>query len=446
MDGMSARDRFRAGVLPWALWAGVAGCFGWFLLRAWKGLPTAANPYKGDFEHFYHAAVAVVRGEDLYASHTGGYIYPPLLAALVTPLTYLDARWAQVAWAGVNLALTGVVLWMAWRAWRERVGVPGDRLTAGALVLGAVLLTFEPVRWEFEEGQSDTLVILGMVGALLWMDKRPWLAGVLTGFAVNIKYQAVVLLPYYLVRRRWSAAAGTAVGAVAFGLVPAVMIGWEKNLGYLGRALGGLGNLASGRGGVGEGTHNGLTWEKSVSVPSGLARMLGEGTPVEWVYAGTGLVAGLMFAAGWWVYRGRGVAMFAGRGGLAEGRGLWRGVAGVEWCGLIVAVLALSPQTMVRHSFILLPVHMLAAAVVLVPRAGVARWPVVAGVVVYQLGARLPPGNVEAFKPALEWWQGVSGSTWCLLVMVLTLAWSGVEYARASSEGRALLDPPPGMR
>ena len=43
-----------------------------------------------DFVHFYRAASAMSKGEDIYAASQGHYIYPPLLAFIFQPLTILS--------------------------------------------------------------------------------------------------------------------------------------------------------------------------------------------------------------------------------------------------------------------------------------------------------------------------------------------------------------------
>jgi hypothetical protein len=111
----------------------------------------------------------------------------------------------------------------------------------------------------------------------------------------------------------------------------------------------------------------------------------------------------------------------------------------LEWYGLIVAVLAFGPQSMVRHTFLLLSMHVLVAALLLAPRAGVARWPLAVGAAVFQLGTKLPPGE-DMFERSLEVWRYIGGSSWCMLVMYASLLWVGIAYAKAAAEGRPVLE------
>lgn len=441
----TGKDGFRARVLPWVMAAVIAACGAYFVLRSIRGLPTAANPGKGDFEHFYYAARAMMLGEDVYASHTRGYIYPPLLAMLLRPLAGIgELRTAQLAWAGANLVMVAATVLVALRIAVQRLAIPREKLTMlGVAALGLVL-AFEPVRQEMEEGQTDTVVGLCLVLALAALDKKPLLAGVLIGLGANVKYQALVVLPYLLLRRRWAAAGSTAVSTVGFALIPAIVVGWGRNLDYLSVAFGGVAKLLGVTPAGPVVTTHDIRWEKSISITSGLAKTLGSGVSDTAVLGMAGLIAALVAGAAWWMYSRRGLPLLAGRGGAWEERAPGRGVVLVEWSGLLVAVLAFSPQTLIRHLYLLVPVMVWVAALLLVPRRGVGRAVMLAGVLAMVGGMLLPPGNVKSFEPALAAWRSIGGTGWCVVAMFLAMVWTGLDYAKAAAEGRDLTDPPPG--
>ena len=68
-------------------------CAAWYWRETvWKIVPTLGAP--SDFRKYYDAARQITDGHSPFAA--AGYIYPPLLAELLTPLahlSYLDARW-----------------------------------------------------------------------------------------------------------------------------------------------------------------------------------------------------------------------------------------------------------------------------------------------------------------------------------------------------------------
>lgn len=64
--------------------------------------------------------------------------------------------------------------------------------------------------------------------------------GLATGFSVNLKYIALITLPYFVLRGHIKFALGVIVGTSPWALVPWAIIGWER-FAYLWRkALGGL--------------------------------------------------------------------------------------------------------------------------------------------------------------------------------------------------------------
>lgn len=404
---------------------------GWVVFRGYRG---ATRPDRGDFRHFYWGAEALVHGEDLYDSGERGYIYPPPLAVAMEPLVALGRPGADLAWLGISVVMIGATLVVGQRVIRRHLGPTRDRAETLGVALLALLLTVEQVRWNLEEGQTDVLVLLSFIATLVLIDRAPVIGGALAGLATTIKYQAIIALPYAVVRGRWRLAAGIVGGAVGVALAPALVLGWHRNLSYLARAFEGLGVML----GIGEATGheadmNGLLWHASISVPSAIGRQIAgaDGSfSVPLLAALVGATAVALFGASWLVYRARGVPLFEGRGGKREREGMFPGVTAVEWCGLIVAVLLFSPQTMIRHTYLLLFLHQVAAYLALVKRPGVARLPLIVGLVAFQCGSRLPPGNA-GMDELVDAWRSIGGSSWCMMVMFLGFLWTALGFVKA---------------
>jgi hypothetical protein len=85
--------------------------------------------------------------------------------------------------------------------------------------------------------------------------------------------------------------------------------------------------------------------------------------------------------------------------------------------------------------------NVLIAALILAPRVGVWRWPLIVGAAVFQLSTKLPPSQ-DRFEAALSAWRSVGGASWGVLVMYASLLWVGLAYAKAVAEGRPLVCPP----
>ncbi len=415
-----------------ALWVvaglGLAGASAFLVAR---GLARTLSGAFSDFKIFFTAAEAMVRGEDLYSSGTNEYIYPPLIAWMISPLTGLGYGGAMRAWFAFNVILTAVSVWVLFRETCRRFEVKPEPLLLAWVTLLTILANFGAVRWEFEFGQCDTLVLLGFALGLRWMDTRPVLAGAALGLAFAVKYQTLLALVYLLARRRFVAAAACVASIAFFLFLPAITFGWDETVRSVQVAFAGMLNH------VGLGPGADITraanlipasYSRSVSITSVAARLTGDGHPARMV-ALTGAVGLALLALGWWLYRRCGESLIAGRGAPADLQRERHATVAIEWAGLIVVALAFSPHTLARHTFIMIPVHIIAFTILLRPRSGVSPWPLLIGAALYSAGVMLPPGGEQT--PALRWWRGVGGTTWCMLVFYFALVWTALRYARA---------------
>lgn len=165
----------------------------------------------GDFIVYLHAARTLAVGGDPYGSFVHstvldptlnqGYIYPPLLAWFLQPLTFLGDRAATaVAAIVVQLLLAGFVLLLRpvleLRSWEA----------TGWLYVAAA--GWYPARANLQGAEVNILMLFLVTAFLLAAASRA--SGVPLGATVAIKFLTAPLLGYLLLRRRW----WTAVGAV----------------------------------------------------------------------------------------------------------------------------------------------------------------------------------------------------------------------------------------
>jgi hypothetical protein len=81
----SAKDLFKSRICGLLLITVLLVCGAHAVRQFWAGDP-------GDFGHFYRAASAMWKGENIYLAAQGHYIYPPFLAFIFQPLTLLSER------------------------------------------------------------------------------------------------------------------------------------------------------------------------------------------------------------------------------------------------------------------------------------------------------------------------------------------------------------------
>ncbi len=348
-----------------------------------------SNSAGKDFWHFFAAAEAMRDGRDIYDAGLRGYLYPPMTAALLLPLVPLGCVLASRVFFVVCAVAVLLSLWLFPAELNRRFGratggvavcpVAGATARAGpraehgcdasapdergfrpgwwradadlavTVAFFGLAVASDPCRRAFSMIQTDPIILLCLTLGLVWIDRRPVLCGLALGLAANIKYHAIIFLPYLLLRRRWRAAGACAVSVVFLAMLPAAAVGWETNLGYWQRALGELAFVGSVEGRSDSATFP-ITWHGSVSIPSAIARGLEaagfSGDSQQRLLVPMVLVlAGGVAALVWWMYRKRGVALLCRRRDpVAE-----RVPIALEWTGLIVATLVFSPQTTKRH-------------------------------------------------------------------------------------------------
>jgi hypothetical protein len=157
----------------------------------WQGRP--AEAYQPALQHAEEQAVFGGREVPFY-----GWLYPPFFFSVAFLVASVPYAWGLAIWLAASLA----VYLAAMRAILPR---PETLLIAAA---------FPAVFINIGHGQNGFLTAALLGGALHWLDRRPWLAGVLIGL-LAYKPQFGVLIPVALLAGgRWSTI-GAAVATIA---------------------------------------------------------------------------------------------------------------------------------------------------------------------------------------------------------------------------------------
>ena len=172
-----------------------------------------------DFDTFWHSAVALVHGADIYETPAKlTNLNPPLLTVLMTPFAAFDSLSAYRIFAGLTLLMVaGAVLAVARELRLSRA------VTAGALLL---VLAGSPLHGMLVLGQIYGILLVGLTAG--WIAERrgrPVLAAVLYGVTVALKPSLAPVLLLALAQRRWvplraglaAAAAATLLGVLVAG-------------------------------------------------------------------------------------------------------------------------------------------------------------------------------------------------------------------------------------
>ena len=157
----------------------------------WQGRP--AEAYQPARQHAEEKAVFGGREVPFY-----GWLYPPFFFSVAFLVASVPYAWGLAIWLAASLAA-----YLA--AMRAILPRPETLLIAAA---------FPAVFINIGHGQNGFLTAALLGGALHWLDRRPWLAGVLIGL-LAYKPQFGVLIPVALLAGgRWSTI-GAAVATIA---------------------------------------------------------------------------------------------------------------------------------------------------------------------------------------------------------------------------------------
>ncbi len=128
------------------------------------------------------------------------YIYPPLLADLLIPLSRLPVATAITLWRSMNLIFFLLAMWMLARLLR----ISPLSLEFAVLVMGGYCL--QPMHSAMFFGQiSLFLLVLWVVGIRAFMDGRMLLSAFVLALATALKLTPLMIVPVFLIwrERRW---------------------------------------------------------------------------------------------------------------------------------------------------------------------------------------------------------------------------------------------------
>jgi hypothetical protein len=425
--------------LRWPAVTAIALYFGFFYFEILRRI--LWDHHQSDFFHFYAATVAMSQEQDIYHSGSGGYVYPPLLAFLYLPLAHLSDVGAAAVALTINVPLMLASLLVGSRVAQKRLlhQTHDEPRSPGLLPLIAALtalITFGRVKAELTIMQTDVIVLAAYVFAIHWMDRRPALAGAVLGFAMNIKYYTLPGLPYFLLRRRWSAATWFIISTIFFALLPSLRVGLHTDLQYIAIASGGVLRSIGIQTAQSETARVHLIYEPlSVSITSGLARIFRRSHPgLAIPLMGVIIAMFIALAAAW--YRGRRLPFFKWPSQADQRDWPFRQLIPLEWAGLMIAAIVFSPDSNLRHMVLVLFTNAIAITLILAGRDRRTKIPLILGLLL-QFFAFDTIGHVHSQRVTDAFFY-IGGQGWCILIFYGIVLWAGLREIAIRSEDAAL--------
>jgi hypothetical protein len=244
MSGLITAGRARGASIVFAF---IAGSFIFLFLLQMSGLFAApgSKPIGLDFVAFWSAARLALQGQlaglydnavieafersqvDLAGPGYLAFYYPPPFLLFCLPLGLLPYGWALLVFVASQAAL----LWSALR-----------RILPDNWAL-LPLLSFPGFLMNVVSGQNGGFTAACFAGAMLWLERRPWLAGACLGALVYKPQMAFAVPVALLAARRVRAAASAAATAAGLCAASFLALGAAPWRGFLANAPAARGDL-----------------------------------------------------------------------------------------------------------------------------------------------------------------------------------------------------------
>jgi hypothetical protein len=203
-----------------------------------KGVIPAMSEITADFPGYFTAARIVVDGQDTQRLYDDDWFraqirrygleseknpgkfapFPPPTALLLVPIARCEPLTALriVTLVSVLCLICSIFLLAKILAWNP--------LDSALFILLSGLAIISGLRC----GQPYILIsTFCILGYYLYLERRPWLAGICIGLFVPIKYFPVIILAYFAFRKEWKVVVGGVVAITAVGLVSLGVLGWK---------------------------------------------------------------------------------------------------------------------------------------------------------------------------------------------------------------------------
>jgi hypothetical protein len=182
-----------------------------------------------DFPVYYAAGQSLISGRtDLYSSDFAvgrvmDYRYPPFFLVALTPLWFLPYTLAAYIWYLLSvLEIIGCVLIVVrvFPSFRE------SWISWVVVALGVIQYFVMALHY----GNAHLLATFLLFASLYYvLQQKDLAAAALMALAITIKLTPVLLLPYFVLRRRWTLLASVCVFLVAFNVAPSIYFGFRGN-------------------------------------------------------------------------------------------------------------------------------------------------------------------------------------------------------------------------
>jgi hypothetical protein len=179
----------------------------------------------GDLESYLRASKRIIENEPLYVQEVVAYIYPPLLAFILIPLTLIPPYIVKVIWFFLNIFL----IYLSFKLLLNTIDQ--KNINIFTLSFFSIFFTLRFFMDNSNLGQIN-IVILFLCGLTLYFFtlRKDFLAGIFLASAIVIKVTPIFLLLYFVFKREFKLSFYTLSSLIFFLLIPSLSLGFTGNI------------------------------------------------------------------------------------------------------------------------------------------------------------------------------------------------------------------------
>ena len=182
----------------------------------------------GDFASYIEAANKMLNGANIYEppfNHLR-YSYSPFWAMVLTPLALLPLRVGIFIW----LIISVLILWRSIYILRNYFDIKFQNVKMDRLLWFLIILYMSRfIELNFHHTQMTIFLLWAMLESLILLEQnQEWKVGILIGVSIIIKIMPIVLLPYFIYRRKIIATIATIGTCIATFWMPIIFLGKQR--------------------------------------------------------------------------------------------------------------------------------------------------------------------------------------------------------------------------
>ena len=205
-----------------------------YLILLFRYSERAPKRHYNDFRVYYSTAQQFIHRENIYSPADGSitpFKYSPMFAFLTAPLGFLSEKSAALVFFTLNFLALGAVMYFSMKLILPN-GWPWKKRTW--LVVLTLVLNFRFILGVLDSGQVNLLMLALAVSGLYFLRGRKIVTGAaMLALSVMVKYVTFIFVPYLLVKKRFKEALLVLLFIAVYCVLPATVLGVEKQTEYL---------------------------------------------------------------------------------------------------------------------------------------------------------------------------------------------------------------------